>query len=45
VCVRMSSGRVVLAGTICAAAVVVKLVHDLQVNEKAEMRGGVEVSE
>ena len=33
-----------MAGTLCVAAVVVKVVHDMQVAEKAEMRGGVEVS-
>lgn len=36
-------GGVVLAGTIVGAAVVVKLVHDMQQDEKREMRAGVEV--
>jgi hypothetical protein len=39
----MSTGKVVLVGTIVVAAVVVKVVHDMQVSEKAEMHGGVEV--
>ena len=40
----MSGGKIILAGTICVAAVVVKVVHDMQVQERAEMRSGVEVS-
>lgn len=40
----MSTGRIVLASTLGVAAIVVIVVHDMQVTEKLEMRGGVEVS-
>jgi len=38
----MSGGKIILAGTVCVAAVVVKVVHDMQVQERAEMKSGVE---